>query len=327
MPLMDEQLDSNNGNNLLLYGKPLSKKTWWALKAAELGYNIIYLDFDGNYQVAKNLTPEARSRIMHVDMRFRPDGDVKRCPFAALALAIGGATALYDPIKREYLPVKEARTRTDDTFVRFDFNASTGADIILVDSWTAACEQMSTYVTPLRDQLQLPEYGREQSDYSKMRSLGERVLLGLPSFNAHCIWIGHEIEYAKRKADAAANERPENAIESISTSIASVSKAHGATIAKSMSDVLHFYFENSQVGFMISTKPRADRIGGSRTQEPKQKKWEDFPASDFFKPLDNLSAGYNSKAVTEITGVELGEKPESKPLIPNKNVTKILGRT
>lgn len=325
MPLMDEQLASNSGNNLLLYGQPLSKKTWWALRAAELGYNIIYLDFDGNYQVAKNLSPEARSRIMHVDMRFRPDGDVKRCPFAMLALAIGGTTAMYDPVKREYVPAKEARARPEDTFVKFDLNASTNNDIFLVDSWTAACEQMSTYVTPLRDQLQLPEFGRDQSDYSKMRSLGERVLLGMPSFNAHCIWIGHEIEYAKRKADAAAKDKPEVAIESISTSISSVSKAHGATMAKSMSDVLHFYFENPQVGFMISTQPRANRIGGSRTQEPKQKKWEDFPASDFFKPLDNLSAGYSSKAVTEVTGAEIAEKPEGKPLIPNKNVTKIIG--
>ena len=123
---------------------------------------------------------------------------------------------------------------------------------------------------------------REQSAYGEMRTLADRFLNRLQRLNCHVIIVGHENEYAKRKADASPKAKPDEAIESISTTVASVTKAHGDTLGVLMSDMLYFELQNSMTGITVSTKAQNGLAVGSRAVEPKTEKWADLGLEKFF---------------------------------------------
>ena len=68
MPILAETKTSPIGQ-FFIYGAGGSRKTWWACAAAEAGYNILYINGDTSPTILSNLTPEARARIYHLDVR------------------------------------------------------------------------------------------------------------------------------------------------------------------------------------------------------------------------------------------------------------------
>ena len=70
MGALDDTLNNDNLARLLIYGPAKTRKTWFATKAAELGFNVILIDTDYGFHVTQNLTPEARRRIYHLDRGY-----------------------------------------------------------------------------------------------------------------------------------------------------------------------------------------------------------------------------------------------------------------
>ena len=71
MPYANEKFDTNDPDillRLLLYGPEKAKKTWLACAAAEAGFNVILLDADDGAHILKQLTPEGRKRIFHLNI-------------------------------------------------------------------------------------------------------------------------------------------------------------------------------------------------------------------------------------------------------------------
>ena len=74
------QLDNKLKENdlllrILMYGNAHTKKTWWAGKAAEAGYNVLLIDGDNNWHILRQIKAEAQKRIQILSMsdnRGRP---------------------------------------------------------------------------------------------------------------------------------------------------------------------------------------------------------------------------------------------------------------
>src|SRR5688572_11841464 len=67
MPMADDE-NLHHLIRSLIYGKAKAKKTWWACRAASLGYNVVLLDGDDGSHIVRQLPLEARKRILIVDL-------------------------------------------------------------------------------------------------------------------------------------------------------------------------------------------------------------------------------------------------------------------
>lgn len=304
MAALDQALKESDLVRILAYGASKMRKTWFACKAAELGFNVILCDIDYGFHVAKNLTPEARKRIFHVDMRGPVDG-YKNCGAMTLAWAMTGQVTLYDETERKY--ARRTGLDPDKKYVKFDFSKATSRDILIIDSWTQFSQHLVLADRNVMDPTQVPKL--EWDDYQKQRLALDHFISNMARLNCHLIVIGHAEEWAKRRADAPQKAKPEEAIEAIRTQPMSVSRSHAATLAKNFTDVLYFMAPNPLIGVQISTKGSDDFDAGSRTLPPGLKKWDDVSIANFLPQamVDAVATNsqYSSEAVVEINGSDM----------------------
>lgn len=304
MPTLDNTTENAEQRRILAFGTPNTRKTWWALRAATMGYNVILMDFDNGWQIAKQMPDftEASKRIFRIDARAPKSDADKNHALSAFMNALSTDGVFYDIEARVKSTAKTFSA--DNNYVRFDLSALSYNDVVILDSWTALCDLI---VDPAKETVKgvMDVERLEQSQYGEMRVLSDRLLNRLQRLNCHVIVIGHAVEYAKRKADASSKAKPDEAIESISTVLSSVTKAHGSSIGRHFSDVLYFDLKNSMAGVTISTKGRDDLKVGSRSMEPKSASWEEMGIENFLPPVSNKPEAFNSKAVTDVSGAEL----------------------
>lgn len=311
MAALEEALDNSALSRILVYGAAKMRKTWWATAAAELGFNVILADVDYGLHVTRNLTPEARKRIFAMDMRC-PAEDFKNCGAAALVRAMQGSAVLYDEGTRRYVPMNKAEP--ERKYVKIDVAKLTSRDVLIIDSWTALYTHLVCMDRNIVDATSINKL--EWDDYQKMRIALDHFLSNMARLNCHVIVIAHGEEWAKRRADAPAKSKPEEAIESIRTQPMSVTRSHAATMAKHFTDVLFFSSPNPMVGVMISTKGSDDFDAGSRSLPPMVKKFDEITFAQFVPPahVDAVSTNsqYSSLGVQEVTGAELiAARPQS----------------
>ena len=304
MASLDEALENTDLARLMLYGPPGSRKTWWAGMAAELGFNVILADIDHGHKILRQLSPEARKRIFHIDMRA-PDDGYANCGSAALAYAMNGAVTFYDEETRRYVP--KNKIDVDRTYVQLDLSRMSNCDVLVVDSWTAMVQQLGLLSAVIIDPTKLNKF--EWDDYAKMRLVLDHFLAGAKKSNGHIMVIGHTDTYAKRKKDAAEKAKPEDAIEQIRTQPYSVTRAHAETMANNFSDVLYFEISSSMVGTTISTKGDVDFDAKSRSIAPTSAPFTKLQFDQFVSKtnLEQAKANtvYSSEAAKTVTGAEI----------------------
>lgn len=315
MPILEEENAPFEQTRMLLYGAPLSRKTWWATRAAEDGFNVIFCDLDGGSQITKNIPAAARRRIFHLDMRVPVDG-YDNSGAHLLAHCVHGKAALYDEQLRKYVSINRAEEAR--AYIKLDLSKLTGDTVLIIDSWTALCaalvEAHSNVVNPTK-------IGKlEWDDYAAVRHVLDHFLAGLRRLNCHVIVIAHSETYAKRKPDADPKAKPNEAIEQIRLQPASVSRNHGEKLASHFTDTLFFDVPNSMVGTMIDTRGSVDFDAGSRSMAPKKYKWDEVSFADFAAPPATQADKFFSPAITDVTGEELAAAAASNKAKSTVNV-------
>ena len=328
MAALEDALQDSDLVRILSYGDAKMRKTWWATRVAELGFNVILCDIDYGFHVTKNLAPEIRKRIFHVDMRG-PVDSFKNCGAMTLSWAMTGQVTIYDERLRKY--TRKTAIDPDQEYVVFDTSKFTSKDVLIIDSWTQLCQHLALADRSVADPTQVPKL--EWDDYQKLRLALDHFLSNAMRLNCHLIVIGHAEDWAKRKADAPAKAKPEDAIESIKRQPMSISRSHASTLAKNFTDVLYFAAANPLIGVQISTKGSDDFAAGSRSKAPGLYKWDDLQF-DQFVPQAMLDAvkdnvNYSCEAVKMVKGEEIAVKSQSAAAIhvPGDKPTGILNLT
>lgn len=315
MPQIDETLNNDNLARLLVYGNAKTRKTWWATMAAELGFNVILADIDYGFHVVQNLTPAARRRIYHLDMR-PPVDDFKDNGALCLVHAMQGKVTFYDEATRRYTPRR--KLDPEGKYAVLDFTKLTNRDVLIIDSWTELVTQVVAADQSVLDPTAVSKL--EWDDYQKYRLLLDLFLANMAKLNCHVIVIGHAETVGKRKKDAPAKAKPEEAYESIRLQPMSVSRSHAETLASKFTDVLYFSVPNAMTGTMINTKGSADFDAGSRRVAPSLSKFADLTFAHFIpgEMLESIknNGEYSSQGCVAARGADLAvELAESKPAI------------
>lgn len=304
MARMDQEQTSGNLIRALIYGPPKARKTWWAMRFAELGFNVTLMDLDDGGGIAKALKPEALPRIFRVDMRPNSES-YSTGGAAALSYAMSGQVTFYDEETRVYTPIQ--KLDPERTYVRINLGAGTGKDVLIIDTWTEFVRQMTGNTVFIKSPLAVDKL--EWDDYQKVRLLLDHFLGGLTKLNCHVIVVAHSETYAKKKPDADPKAAAREQLDSVRLQPTSVTRAHGETMAGKFNEVLFFENMGATLGVRISTKGTEDFDAGSRFMAPAVYKFDDFTADKLLSPgqveavANNME--YGSSMVTEVKGAEI----------------------
>lgn len=277
MARMDQDLEASGLVRMLIYGPPKSRKTWWALRAAELGFNVLLLDFEDGAGIAKNLSPGALKRIYRMDLRPNADG-YDTSGAAAVVYAMSGQTVFFDEAKRKYVP--RARLEDDVPYAKLDFSLFGPDTVVVIDTWTAFSQQLTANTVTVTNPTAISKL--EWEDYAKIRLVVDNFLNNALRLRCHLIVVGHSETYAKKKPTADPKAPLREQVESVRLQPTSVTRAHAETMAGKFQDVLYFEIPNSLQGTMISTKGSEEFDAGSRAMAPGIYKFADFDPAVFF---------------------------------------------
>lgn len=299
---LQTDMDADEGQaRVFSFAKPMMRKTTWMLKAAEEGFNVIYFDFEGQYQVANQLSPEARGRIFRIDCSPNVKS-FQNCGLFMFLRAMAGETMLYDEVERKF--VSASKVEEGKTYVGIDLTKATYGDIVCGDSWTSIVETFTMIAQNSIDPSSVTKI--EWDDIAKARHSLDLMVANMKKLRTHFHFSGHVETYAKRKKDAAASDKPEVAVESIRVQPMSISRPHGEVMCKGFTDVLRFTKANEIAGVMITTKGNEDTEGGSRSMPPANYKFDDLNFSNFVplahKELAAQNTVFSSNAVKTVKG-------------------------
>ena len=310
MGKLEDDLENEDLARIMVYGPPGSRKTWWAARAAELGFNVILADLDNGYKITRQLSPEARKRVFRLDMRAPNDG-YENCGAMALSHALNGNACYFDEETRKYTP--RTKLEADKTYVHLDFTKLTSRDVLVLDSWTIFVQQLGLVSRSVLDPIKIAKF--EWDDYAKIRLVLDHVLSNMKRLNCHMIVIGHSETNAKRKKNAGEKEKPETAIEQIRLQPASATRAHGELMANAFSDVLYFEIPNTLQGTVIDTSGSVDFDAKSRSLAPKSYKFADLDFTPFVSPSHVAAVADNetftSEGIREVLGSEVTTASET----------------
>jgi len=325
MPMMDTSLDRASLVRVLCYGQALTRKTTWALRAAEAGFNIIYFGFDHNFQAAAQLSPEARGRIYHFDMRL-PEDKPDNNGALTLVSAAQPTSVFFDENLRVYTSLN--KLDPEIAYTRIDLTKTTSNDIIVIDSWTSFITMLALSQRPVLDAKNVPKL--EWDDYAKVRLLVDLFIKNIMKMDAHLIVIGHAESYAKRKQDVSPKAPANEAVEQIRLQPMSITRAHAETMTKEFTDVLFFETPNAMVGPRISSKGSVDFDAGCRRLPPFDKKFDDFQFVDLIPQtmLDVVKTNvkFSSTSVYTAKGAEFAAG-SGKPASINVGKTPVTLKT
>ena len=262
MTSLFDKLDKESNQSLLrvlAYGMPKAKKTWWALAAAEAGYNVLDLDGDDGWQIGKYLSEAAQKRIEVIEARDRL-GQPVFAPFVVQALkrlkfGWNPASNKFDNLGRE------------DGTLQIDLREFTQNDVLILDSWTAFVQ--SLYVQYAKEQdIDLTDATKTDWDgYNWCGALALWTADVLVSLPCHVIVIAHGTVYEKRSKDG-------KSVISQKRQIKSTSGPNAMQLPAKFSDILYFYPKGS--AFKIDVKVEEEADGGSRSVPPGTYNWDDL---------------------------------------------------
>lgn len=262
----------------LIYGKAKSKKTWWTLRAAEAGFNVILFDGDKGAHIISQIAKEHRKRILVVDVNDKLDEAV----FAKFVtmLCRPKNTFYWDEQAKAAAP---GLKRGDHSFIHFDPQLFTTNDVVILDSWTQLAASMR-FQYAIENKIDMTDAQKVEWDgYSFEGRFLDYALNYLHGLPCHFFVVGHEGKHEKRSKDGKTI---------LSSDIVPISSSgpHGAKLAKHFSDVL--YFERvSETKVQIKVSGDFNRDGGSRLMPPGTHNWDDFSPQKLFDIVGAKATG------------------------------------
>ncbi len=286
MPPADQQ--RNQLLRELLYGPAKVKKTWWAMKAAEAGFNVILLDGDDGSQIISQIDAATRSRIQVINIVDKTDTPVM-CQFIVRLLT--GDPFIWDEQDKSIL-LRAESAKEDHSYYVFDISKLTSNDVIVLDSWSAFCWSIA-WRWYKENNIKVADAEQVKSElwpgYRWTGAMASWVLTQLKTLNCHVILIGHQMVFEKKK-DEMVNGKLRPVVQWSRTQVRSTSGPHGMTLADAFVDILYFNVKGSR--FTIDTSIETDRDGGCRFIKPGNYRWEDLQFIDIIED-NGLAVPYN----------------------------------
>lgn len=295
MPPANKAIEAGHFLRAFIYGQDKTKKTWWALKAAEAGFNVVLLDCDGGSQIVNQIDEKARERIMIVDIVDTLERAVA-AEFIAMFLREAN-TFTWDEDAKQFTLTPNPK----HAHLVVDAKALDKNTVLVLDSWTALAAS-TTFRYALEQRIDLSDADKTDWDgYGWQGRFLTFVLMKLKALRCHVIVIGHETTYEKRAADG-------KTIVWSKTVPVSSSNNHALTIGKNFNDVLRFRALSSTV-FKIEASASSDSAGGSRALAPTTYDWAACPPEVLFKNL-GVFAPEDLEPQTAFRWFAPGEVPE-----------------
>jgi len=278
MALLDTKLNgTTNLLRVLCYGSAHSKKTWWAGTAAEAGFNVLFLEGDGNWSILQNINKKDHDRINVIDFSDKQ----KEAVFAkALVRLLKQGKLIWDEATKTATALKPF----PESAVCIDLTKLTQNDVVVVDSWTALVYSLSVQYSR-ENGIDMSDPDKADRDYYGWAGkLALWVLNQLKTLPCHVVVIAHSTVYEKYSKDGKNMEMQRR--QPLSTS-----GPNAMQMASKFTDVLFFYAKG--VAFKIDVSGDADKDGGSRSLAPKTYSWDELQFKDLCKaakvtmPVDN----------------------------------------
>lgn len=274
MPMGDNDTDWGRPTRTFLYGPDKTKKTWWACRAAEAGFNVILIDGDDGSSIIKQLPMEARKRILVVDVVNTPGNNA----FARFVATFMKGDAFLWNEQRKVSNTPNTKRDAAQSYAFFDIKKLGMNDVVILDSWTAlAASLMMEWAK--ENNVELTAVEKEGDQFSLMgyqsRYLNY-VLDKLKTFPCHMIVIGHETVYEKWEGKGTERKMVEQKTQPFSST-----GPHAKKIGASFSNVLRFK-KQSDVSFRIDAGGDQNTMGGCRQLAPALYKWEDISPATIF---------------------------------------------
>lgn len=285
MPMGDSDTDWGRPTRSFLYGPDKTKKTWWAARAADDGFNVVLIDGDDGSSIIKQLPIAARKRILVVDVVNTPSVNV----FARfMASFMRGKPFLWDETAKNSITPATTRNK-EHSYIYFDINALTMNEVVIIDSWTALAGSL-LLEWARENNIDLTSVEKEGDQFSLMgyqsRFL-DFTLQKIKTFPCHVICIGHETVYEKFAMKDGKNVMVEQRTQPFSST-----GPHAKKIGANFSNILRFR-KYSDVAFKIDTGGDASTMGGARQIPPKVYDWAAISPGTIFNAV--------------------GSKPENRP--------------
>lgn len=285
---LNNRLESNDMLlRVLAYGNAKTKKTWWAGKAAEAGYNVLLLDGDNGWHILKQISPEAQNRIQIVNM-FDERG---RPIFAAsTARLLKDGKLVWDEKQKQ-----SAKLQPNENCLHLDLANLDQNSVVIMDSWTAYCTSLLLqYAKENMIDLSVAEEDDDKWGYYRWAgAIASWTATQLCALNSHVIVVAHTDVYEKRSKDG-------KKIEWQKRQIKSTSGPHAMQLPSKFSDILYFYQYKS--AWKISTRGDQEADGGSRLIAPGEYNWDELQFVDLIKasgmglpPADNPLLDYGQQ--------------------------------
>ena len=267
--LLDNRLqDQDMLLRVLAYGSAKTKKTWWAGKAAEAGYNVLLLDGDDGWHILKQIKPEAQKRIQVVNMT-----DERGRPIFATAMSrlMKDGKLIWDEKAKQ-----SATLNPNANCIKIDLDLMNADCVVVMDSWTAyVISLMLHYAKENLIDMSVAEEGDDKWGYYRWAgALASWNIVQLTSLLCHVIVVAHTDVYEKRSKDG-------KKIISSKRQIKSTSGPHAMQLPAKFSDILYFY--QHKTAWKISTRGDDNADGGSRLIKPGEYNWEELQFKDLIK--------------------------------------------
>lgn len=263
---------------LLIYGKPKTRKTWWAGTAAAT-HRVWLLDGENNTGILRNLPPEHQSRINRIPLAGQPHVPALAMFCAAMFKVKSflwhmGEQRIFD---LAYL----TEAHDDQWFLSVDIRRLTTDDVIIIDSWTKVCSDMGlNYAIDNALDIFGGERGKRTAggkndamDYFRFLDMAlDAVLQALQAMPCHMVLIGHEQSYELEAKTPLGTKKVNK------TQVISGSGKHSSKVPAYVSDVLFITANDDGRSSTLHTASEAYRDGGGANVAPST---HQFPGWDF----------------------------------------------
>jgi len=269
-------LSNDKRIRLLLWGEPKTKKTWWAMRAAEAGYNVLLIDGDdGAWRWP--ISDAAMSRINIVNCL----DDTNRSTFKDFMsiMARNNAPVLWDNTTKSVAQ----QTQPEHSYLYIDKPKLSFRDVIVVDSWKAL-----VYST-------LADFARSQnidmSDADKVEWDGygfegrflDFIINWFHKLPCHVIVINHSYNYDKRSQPKKGSGEKSVVLWSKTIPISS-SANHSFSTMSHWTDIV--YMERISESLVYANTGASEvRAGGCRHYPSKQLPWDKLGPEEFFQQV------------------------------------------
>jgi hypothetical protein len=269
--VLEQQALSLVKTKTLIYGAAKTKKTWWAARIAELGFNVHFFAAEEGTQIIRMLPNDIRKTINIIDLRDRPDMSVASI---FLALVAKQKPFCWDDVDRIQ---RTTQGGCDPTHGHYwiDTSKLTTRDVIVVDTWTMV--SASILLQAAMDKgIDLSDASRPEQDiYNYMWNFAVWLLKNICSLNCHIVVVSHQESFDKYRPKKNPKDKNEPQILQFSRiQPVAHTRNFGMRMAASFDNVLYFYLIGDNV--RVSTEANSDRDAGSRVIGPGTFSWDDL---------------------------------------------------